>query len=351
MIKTDSPSSLKSVHDVGEFALIERFRQIIERLSSSSQPSEMVLGIGDDAAIWRPSQGKDLLFTCDVQMAGKHFFHPESHDKQRAADVGYRCAAVNLSDLAAMAAEPVFALVSLGIPPDLSLAWIEEFYESLVSTFIAYGAQIIGGNITSTEGSFFCDITLAGRTSHDHWLARSNAQIGDRIGLIGYAGRSAAALQLLLDASSLSIHNLTSAERQTLFDAYLHPIPRIREALALAPYINAAIDISDGLLSDLHHILEASQKGAILQQNSLLDDPLLTKFCQNSSQNIENFIFSPSDDYSLLFTAPPQYISTIENLFPPPSIHWIGEITEEKGLFLVTPKNKRPLPKKGWTHF
>jgi thiamine-monophosphate kinase len=227
-----------TVGELGEFALLGRLRRLLEQEGSSGAPpgsSEVVLGLGDDAAVLRPEPGFDWVVTCDAQIAGRHFLPRWMTARQ----IGRRAMTVNLSDLAAMGAVPRAALVSLGLDPALLVADVEELYrglldglrESWISLLDAEaqsgGARragplaagrgapatsgadpalpaIVGGNLTGTGPEWFCDLTLLGRVEAGRALRRGGARPGDRILVTGVPGRSAAGLALLRSIDEMS---------------------------------------------------------------------------------------------------------------------------------------------------
>ena len=334
------------LEEIGEFGLIERIRQFVGEAST-----QVSLGIGDDGAIWQPAEGKDLVFSCDTQVEGRHFLPFDQHPWQDATSVGRRCVQVNVSDLAAMAAKPRFALVSLGLPKHCNVDDIEMMYRAIVDACQPCQLDIIGGNITSTSGPMFIDMTVAGEVERGQARLRGGAKVGDRIGVTGFPGTSAAALSCLLWQCETEQYD----ERwRALCRHYLAPTARWELGIRLGTLAHALIDISDGFFSDLGHVLGASGVGANLFRHSLPYASELLDYCQMRGIEPDSFLMGASDDYELLLTATPDASEEISRLCEEDglALHWIGELTEERGIRLFDEEGEGELIEpRGWKHF
>jgi thiamine-monophosphate kinase len=362
-----------TLRDIGEFGLIERLQSLLAQIATTHQqppPSGIIpdphaplrVGIGDDAAVWRPTPGYDLVMTCDAFLEGRHFpalSHPSLQSQQRLQHIGHRAAIANLSDLAAMAAIPQFALVSLAIPPHTPLPSIEAIYTGIAHTIYQEQAQIIGGNITSTDGPLTIDITLAGHAKPQHTILRQGAQPGDLIGVTGYPGSAALALTELLSQNDSLQHFETHPADTHLLEAYFQPQARWRIAHAIAPHINAMADISDGLIADLHTLLAHNQYGATIPLHDIPIHPSLTTPLTPQQEQVR---LGPSDDYELIFCAHPTKQTTIETILASKecltptqskSIHWIGRVTKRNEPINIIDQHNvaRTAQQQGWDHF
>jgi len=350
MTKTDPPSdheNLLRLSDIGEFGLIERLRQL------AGHPGGQVrVGIGDDAAVWRPSPGHELVMTCDAHIEGRHFLPPKEGDWLAAEHIGRRCAAANLSDVAAMGAQPRFALVSLGIPKDKSVHLIENLYKGIVSALGQCDAVIIGGNITSTKGPLFVDITLAGEIPFGQSVLRSGARAGDWIGVTGKPGHSAAGLQAWLTFAP-SWEAQEQARWKELTDCYFLPEIRVAFAKKIGPLLRAMTDVSDGLLADLQNMLDADSLGAILEKDAIPCSPLLRELALKTSVKPESFLLGASDDYELLFCVEPEGKEKVDVLAFAENcpVHWLGKVQQEPGVFLQEGEHRTLIQDAGWDHF
>ena len=255
-----------------EFALIDRYFKHPTR--------HTVLGVGDDAALIRPSQGCELAVSTDMLVAGTHFLADTD-----AEDLGWKVLAVNLSDLAAMGALPRWALLAAALPAATE-SWLERFARGLFACADAFDVDVIGGDTTKGPRNF-C-VTIIGEVPAGEALRRSGAEAGDDIWVSGQPGRAALGLAHLQGR-----HVLGEPRLGDCLAALHRPQPRVALGLALRGLAHAAIDVSDGLLADLGHILEASHLAASLRFEAL------------PPAGIErDSLLAGGDDYELVFTAP-----------------------------------------------
>lgn len=255
-----------------------------------------VLGVGDDAALMRASPGMDLAVSTDMLVAGRHFY-PDTDPYL----LGRKALAVNLSDLAAMGARPRWATLALALPePDES--WLAAFSAGLLELAAEYGVDLVGGD--TTRGPLNLCITILGEVEAGRALRRDAARAGDDIWVSGNLGGAALALRFLQGQAALP----EEAARDAL--ARLEaPIPRVALGRALVVgQVRAAIDLSDGLLGDLGHILERSGLGAEVQVDAL---PLHPALAQVSLEAARACALAGGDDYELCFTANPAQHATI----------------------------------------
>ena len=287
---TDTANSL------GEFDLIERYFSRHKTPDLSEQNSaggsiNFVLGVGDDCALLSPPMLGDVLaITTDMLVESKHFFPGTDPEK-----LGHKCLAVNLSDLAAMGAKPIAFTLSLALPT-IDQSWLEKFANGLYALADTFNCKLIGGDTTSTSGPLTISITAFGEVNPRQALKRANAVINDDIWVSNVVGDARLALGQLRGEWPLQPDALK--RMQARMDA---PTPRVDLGIALREIANAAIDISDGLLGDLRHILKASNLNAQIS----IDDIPVSKDLQESSLELRRLCsLKGGDDYELCFTAP-----------------------------------------------
>lgn len=304
-------------------------RKFLDRLrhSADGRSFGVRLGIGDDCAILRVPAGQEVLVTTDLSIEGVHF----RRDWQRPEDIGHRCLLRGLSDIAAMGGRPIAAFLSTGLPADLPQAWFDRFLQGLLQLARKYNVQLAGGDTSSSPSGVLADIVVVGALPQGKALRRSGARPGDRIYVTGELGASAAILE-----------QLRSGARRTI---RIKQEPRIAigEWLRRKGIASAAIDLSDGLSTDLSHVCAESAVGAVLSAAAIPIHPLAKDF-----HNLDLALHG-GEDYELLFTAPAsrKVPSRIAGL----KITHIGEIVRGKTMKLEVGGTRRKLEARGWEHF
>lgn len=315
---------------MGEFDLIRRFFQRPVRRAA--------LGVGDDCALLAPAPGMQLAVSSDMLVEGRHFF----------ADVdprllGHKSLAVNLSDLAACGARPLAFTLALSLPR-ADAAWTEAFAGGLLALADAHGCELVGGD--TTQGPLNICITVFGEVPPGQALLRSGARAGDDIWVSGSLGDARLALEALLGHTTLPPGTLAAA-RQRL-EA---PTPRVALGQALRGIASSALDVSDGLLGDLGHILEQSRVGASL--DTRLITPLLDagRHTPLAIDLLHQCTLSGGDDYELCFTAPADRRDAVQSAGRDTAtrVTRIGCIEEQPGLRLIGPDGAAMAPR--WTSF
>jgi thiamine-monophosphate kinase len=288
---------------VGEFALIERIRRILPH------PHDAIFGIGDDCAALRPTAGKDLLLTTDLLVEGIDFT-PQTITPFR---LGRKAMGVNLSDIAAMGGLPRVALVTLAIPPDKEIEFVDELYRGLREEGAPFAVEIIGGDLSASP-TLMIGVTLAGEVEAGRAVTRSGAKPGERIWVTGRLGAAAAGLVALragcrLRDDQIEIplevpESFREAIRQAI-ERHLCPIPRIREGRALAEVgaASAMIDLSDGLASDLAHLCRESRVSATIREDQIPIDRAASAIAQRFGQEPLALALQGGEDFELLFTS------------------------------------------------
>lgn len=313
-----------------EFSLIERF---FSNTGKSRFPVK--LSQGDDAAIVDVPDGKQLVMSVDTLISGVHF--PE---QTSAADIAHKSLAVNLSDLAAMGATPAWFLLSITLPK-FDEAWLSEFSASLNDTANQYQIELIGGD--TCHGPLSITIQVTGMVDKNNYVDRRGAKRGDLIVVSGELGNAALGLAHLQQKITLPTDLI-----QPCLEALNRPSPRLELTDFLTSYASAAIDISDGLVGDLRHILDQSKKGALIRRDSVPVNHWIR------SQQAYGFALTGGDDFELCFTVPAKYKSAIDNWNRNHShcmLTDIGEITDN-GYELVGDHQTEDLDKwQGYQHF
>lgn len=319
---------------MGEFDLIKRY------FSRKSLQNDVSLSVGDDCAITSIPSGYQLAITTDTLVEGTHFLPSISP-----ADLAYKSVAVNLSDLAAMGATPTWISLALTLP-EIKEAWLAEFSQSLFAILDRYGVSLIGGD--TTKGPLSITLTAQGFLPENQGLFRHQAKVGDWIFVSGFLGDSAAGLDLLLQNRKIE-----NESDRYFIQRHLHPTPRVELGLALRAFSCCALDISDGLLADLEHILERSQVGAeIYLENLPLSHHLCTQYEQTQA---EKFALTGGEDYELCFTVSEEKREEMEQVLRSQGIKvtCIGQILPAtSGLNLLKNGKKIALPTHiGFDHF
>jgi thiamine-monophosphate kinase len=329
-----------------ELLLIERIRSLGGKSVSKDRLAGATLqGIGDDCAVLAGSKTHDLLVTTDLSIEDTHFrldWHPPD-------SVGHRCLARGLSDIAAMGGEPTAAFLSLALPPYLPQKWVDGFFTGFHGLARRFGVPLAGGDIAANPGGVAADIIVLGRVPRGKAILRSGAHSGDHIYVTGTLGCSAAVVAQLQRQSKNTRRRTALSPRSlsTTKAAHFFPTPRLEVGWWLMRHnrATAMIDISDGLSTDLAHIVAESGVSAVLFRNAIPHD--------NSGRALD-FALHGGEDYELLFTASPKH--KIPATIAGSRITRIGEIVRQRSgappLVLVDENGaSQPFESRGWEHF
>jgi thiamine-monophosphate kinase len=277
-------------------------RELIARISSALPPLPpwLVLGIGDDAAVVEPARNRLEVLTVDSIVEGIHFdrrFVPPDA-------IGHRALAVNLSDLAAMGAEPRLALLSLALPGTLPCGDFDGIAAGIVRLAREHRVHVAGGNLTRSPGPLVVDITVTGTAKRRGVLTRSGARPGDDVYVTGTIGGAAAGLQTLQSAGS---HQPVS-DAGLCIGRYLYPAPRTRCGLLLGRNraASACLDLSDGLADGLRQVSESSRVGMVIDAGAIPIEPEARSWFVSRGMDPVIDAIAGGDDYELLFTVPPK---------------------------------------------
>ncbi len=312
------------------------------------RPDRVLAGIGDDAAVFKTASGDAFMVTTDLLAEGVHFIK----DEISGFDLGRKSLAVNLSDIAAMGGVAEQAFVSLAIPNDCAMSYVEELYAGMKSLAGRHGVNILGGDTAGSASGLFISVTVTGTAPEADILYRSGARPGDRIFVTGALGDSRAGLYLILNKIKTNDPPLSALKR-----AHLRPKAYLDEGRFLAARggVHAAIDVSDGLSSDLGHIASRSRVGARIHADRLPVSEDLVEFCRRFDADPADYALRGGEDYVLLITASPDRAADIasryEETFDAP-LHDIGEITAEPGVQAIFPDGRTAdVTPGGWDHF
>lgn len=295
---------------IHEFDLI----RALHRRHGRRTPS-VIQGIGDDAAVITPRAGQWMVLTTDLLTEGVHF------DLRTAtmADIGFRAAAANLSDIAAMGGTPQHLLVALAIPRTGTSRHVHQLYRGMMAACRPHHVGLIGGDTSASSSGWFLSVTLTGTVPPRKALFRGGAGIGDFLYVTGTVGDALAGLRLLNEPPPRTKHHLRTAalsarHRQFLIGRHLRPTARVAEGqwLSTHRFATSAIDISDGLSGDLRHICEESHVGADLDLGALPLSPACRAYAASRTLDPVDLALTGGEDYELLFTVSPHQRSRLE---------------------------------------
>lgn len=325
-----------NVEDLGEYALIQR---VINQINSSIKPSDDIkVPMGDDAAVLAINPDMFCAVSTDLLVENIHFdfkiISPE--------EIGYKALAVNLSDLAAVAAVPKFVQVGMGIPSKTNISVVDEIYEGIIECANKYNVKITGGDMVKSQ-KITIAITAIGETSKKNIPQRCDAKVGESVCVTGELGSSALGLKLLRN-KNVGI-KFSKIEKQVFINAHKHPTPRIKEAIELLNFgIGALEDISDGLAADLTNICMASKVGSLIYEDMI---PMPLHCLEEALRG--------GEDYELLFTIKKENLSSIKKTFKEKfnlQISEIGEILpENRGIKIELTNGRKKNVGKGFEHW
>ncbi|MDG4474590.1 thiamine-phosphate kinase [Thiovibrio frasassiensis] len=324
----------------GEREIIARIRQ------ATGNSDDLVVGIGDDCAVYRTSQGRVSLVTTDTMVAGVHFdtaWHPP-------VALGRKAASVNISDIAAMGGFPRFALLSLALPPETENQWLSDFMAGFLAVLSEHGVVLIGGDTVQSGHESMFSVTLLGEMAETELLTRKGARIGDVVLVSGLLGEAAAGLALCRMGLA---HD---PGWQTLVGAHLDPVPQVAlgRVLAASGLVHAMQDLSDGLATDLAHICAESGVGAVVAAERIPLSPVLCKAGETCGHSPLDWALSGGEDYQLLFTVGEQEMEPLCNLIMEKTgreLFAVGRIVEGRGVFLEEAGQRREISYRGYEHF
>ncbi len=327
---------------LGEFGLIGRIAPLFNR----NLPPDVV-GIGDDCAVI-PTKDGPLLVTTDLLVEEVHFLR----HKIPPGDLGYKCLAVNLSDIAAMGGEPTAAFLSIALPKDIEVSWADEFFEGFHALADSTGTALLGGDTTRSATGIIVNVAVIGRAKAGQIKYRSTAQEGDLLCVTGPLGDSGGGLRLLIENADQDCDE----DGKALLRAHHRPRPHLAEGRFLASQsaVHAMIDVSDGIDSDLKRIMEASGCGARVFIEWLPISPSLARTASRRKWDAHELAAAAGEDYCLLCTIAPDQFKAVAAAFAVKfehPLHVIGEITKDARLVYLMSGKEVDLKRHGWDHF
>ena len=312
---------MNKIKDMGEFGLIDK-------ITKKPIDENIVVGIGDDAAVIKPKNM--LVLTTDCLVEGDHFrkdwFTPEQ--------IGMKAIEINVSDIAAMGAAPKYVLVSLAIPKDLDVKFFEGIYKGMWKVCEKYKIEIIGGNMTHCE-NIVISITLTGEVDKKNLSLRSGAKPGDYIVTTGHLGNGRAGLRMFQE----KIEGYKEVKKK-----YLEPKAQLKKALKLAPFVNSMIDVSDGLASEIKHICIESKCGAIIYKDKIPISDEVRGIAKKLGEDEYEYALFGGEDFELVCTVSKENIDKANGFL-------VGEITDNNKIILSSNGKDTFIDKRGYDHF
>ena len=322
-------------------------REIIARIRQAAGVSgDLVVGIGDDCAVYKTSPDRLSLVTTDTMVAGVHFdsaWHPP-------LELGRKAASVNLSDIAAMGGLPRFALLSLALIPAFGSQWLDAFMAGFLAVLSEHGVVLIGGDTVQGGHESVLSVTVLGEIPEAELITRKGARVGDVVLVSGFLGEAAAGLALCRMGLA------RDPGWQSLAAAHLDPVPQVAlgRMLAASGLVHAMQDLSDGLATDLAHICAESGVGAEVAAEKIPLSPLLRKAAEICDHSPLDWALAGGEDYQLLFTAGEPQVAALCGLVREKigrELYAVGRIVEGRGVFLEEAGQRREISYRGYEHF
>ncbi|HEV2884044.1 MAG TPA: thiamine-phosphate kinase [Pyrinomonadaceae bacterium] len=336
---------------MNEFDFLKKLRELARDRADSSG---LIKGIGDDAAVLKSLAGSGFVVSTDLLVEGIDFRLETTFP----SFLGHKSLAVSLSDLAAMGARPRWALLSVGVPKHVwESGFIDQFYSGFFELAERYGVTLVGGDLSRTSDKIVIDSIAIGTCQSDNAVCRSGAKPGDQLYVTGFLGDAAAGLRLLDRGARLHSEKITSADIHSvdpLLLAQLRPEPRVGWGILLGEQrlATSMIDVSDGLSSDLNHLCDESDVGALVDASLIPIDRLVTEICGRRALDPLMLALHGGEDFELLFTVSPQDVSRLPARVDGSPITRIGEITEaSQGVRILEGSRTWDLEPGGWEHF
>ncbi len=324
------------LRELGEFGIIDRIKD-----GAIADPEGVIVGIGDDAAVFRPETGLYQLLTTDMLVERVHFLL----DKTTPWQLGYKAIAVNLSDIAAMGGRPRHAVVSVGLPERLPVEFVVDLYAGMKEICREYAVNIVGGDTVSSPSGLVINVAVTGEVAPAGLLKRSGSKPGELVVVTGTLGDAAGGLDLL-QMQGWEEHEFA----WPLVTAHLTPRPAVDTGLRLAGWgASSADDISDGLASEVHELAKAGGVGIRIYADRIPQSPQLLEASALLKRRALDYALYGGEDFELVFTIP---TDKFERIAFKGGLTVVGEVTAgEDGVTLVARGAATPLEPRGYNHF
>jgi thiamine-monophosphate kinase len=329
------------LYQIGEFSLIDRLRKAVQMRSN-----QVLLGIGDDAAVLRAHPQSDIILTTDALIEGVHF----DLEYTPLESLGWKALAVNLSDIAAMGGSPLGATVSIAIPDRWRVEDVENLYAGLSRCAKTFRCPIVGGDTSRSLDGCFLSIAIAGETGLDQSVRRSGARVGDILCLTGEMGGAKTGLEALIQRTG-------KRRFKKSIRRFLEPIPRLEASSLLIRRlpVSSMIDVSDGLASEIQHLCMESDVGCSVDEERIPVSSEAIRWAKEQHKPLSSYRFESGEEYELLFTLPRKAVEKnriFHRLAQSVSVSIIGEITvPSRGVQIRRRKKTVPMDFHGWNHF
>jgi thiamine-monophosphate kinase len=328
------------LREIGEFGFIDRIKG-----GCFIREKNVIKAIGDDCCVFRTSADQVTILTTDMLVEDVHFLRGAIPPFK----LGRKSLAVNISDIAAMGGTPREALISIAIPSDLDVEYLDTLYDGMKEIAREYEINLLGGDTTSSPKHLVINVSLVGEGKEEELLYRAGAKVGDIIFLTGYVGSSAAGLDLLLNNREIDCWG-------ELLEAHYNPIPQVQSGRIIAGTraANSMIDVSDGMASDLGHVCFESGVGAVIDEAKIPVTKTFEKYVARFGLDFEYLALHVGEDYVLLGTAPEAASKRLgaELARAGEQFFVVGEIVEGHGIGLIgRDGNVREVAPKGYDHF
>jgi thiamine-monophosphate kinase len=340
-----------TVSELGERRLLARIRARLPQPTA-----DVVVGVGDDAAVVATPRHAQTVLTTDALVEGIHFDRTWSTP----ADIGHRALAVNLSDLAAMGARPAWALLSLALPDGTAVEGVEALVDGFVALASAQSVDLVGGNLTRSPGPLVVDVTAVGTVHPRRALRRDAGRAGDELYVSGRIGAASAGLEMLKAGTAGRVTGGRGLSPGTppnpAIDRYLRPTPRVRlgRAIANARAARAAMDLSDGLADGVQQIADASGCGIEIDAAALPIDPGARQWWKARNEDAVVKALTGGDDYELVFAVPPRWRGRLRHAIArvaDPPLTRIGVLTGTRGECVLVREGRNERLPGGFEHW
>jgi thiamine-monophosphate kinase len=349
------PASPRRSSSRSEFDFINHIRRrALKHSSLITHHSSLALGVGDDAAVLRQRAGRETVVTADLLIEEIDF----RLDTTTPRLLGHKALAVSLSDVAAMGARPRHALLSIGVPREISRSrFVDEFYDGFFALAEIYGVELVGGDVSRSPERVVIDSIVLGEVERGRAVTRAGARPGDHLFVTGTLGGAAAGLRLLERGLNLRRElprPLRDAAVAAVLTRHQSPAPRVPWGALLGEerLATAMIDVSDGLSSDLAHLCRASRTGAVIEAGRIPVEPAVINLCGRRALDPLQLALHGGEDFELLFTVRPRDLRRLPRALGGVPATYIGDVTDDAGRVLISEGSRRwPLEPAGFAHF